>query len=378
MTIAISSFDDVSDDDLLRHVAHLARQERHATAQLIASLTELDARKLYLREGCASLFTYCTQVLHLLRTRGLRSHRARTPVPEILELLADGAITLTTVTLLGPHLTDENHSLLEAARHKSRREVEQIVARVRPKPDIPASIRKLPEPTLAKSPTAPPAETSEVVDARPEYARPVAPARRPMVAPLAPARYKMQFTVSDETYQTFRRAQDLLRHTIPNGDPAAIVDRALTMLVEHLEKTKWAATTRPQASRGIPARITPHSGGSSRAVWARDGGQCTFVGAAGRARNADAWIPPRGLVCDRWAADGREHRVALPAPQPVRSGARISAVRPRARRRVCPGSHTSSSRRNKCASHRALRDRGGQPGSNRVTPPIGQDAIRPV
>ena len=168
------------------------------------------------------------------RTRGLRSHRSgagRAPVPEILELLANGTITLTTVTLLGPHLTDENHhSLLEAARHKSRREVEQIVARLRPKPDIPASIRKLPEPTLAKSPTAPPTETSEVVEARPEYARPVAPARPPIVAPLAPARYKMQFTVSDETYQTFRRAQDLLRHTIPNGDPAAIVDRALTML----------------------------------------------------------------------------------------------------------------------------------------------------
>ena len=32
MTIAISSFDEVSDDDLLRHVAHLARQERHVVS----------------------------------------------------------------------------------------------------------------------------------------------------------------------------------------------------------------------------------------------------------------------------------------------------------------------------------------------------------
>ena len=66
--------------------------------------------------------------------------------PDILDLLADGAITLTTVTLLGPHLTEENHrTLLDAARHKSRREVEQIVANLRPKPDVPVSIRKLPE-----------------------------------------------------------------------------------------------------------------------------------------------------------------------------------------------------------------------------------------
>ena len=309
MTIAISSFDDVSDDDLLRHVAHLARQERYATAQLIASLTELDARKLYLREGCASLFTYCTQVLHLSEHAAygrIEAARAARRLPEILELLANGTITLTTVTLLGPHLTDENHhNLLEAARHKSRREVEQIVARLRPKPDIPASIRKLPEPTLAKSPTAPPTETLEVVEAPPHHARPVAPARPPIVAPLAPARYKMQFTVSDETYQTFRRAQDLLRHTIPNGDPAAIVDRALTMLVEHLEKTKWAATTRPQASRGILAKSRHIPAVVRRAVWARDGGQCTFVGAAGRCTERGCLEFHHVVSFATVAADGR-------------------------------------------------------------------------
>jgi hypothetical protein len=32
---------------------------------LLALLMELDARRLYLGEGCSSLFTYCTQVLHL-------------------------------------------------------------------------------------------------------------------------------------------------------------------------------------------------------------------------------------------------------------------------------------------------------------------------
>jgi hypothetical protein len=110
----------------------------------------------------------------------------------------------------------------------------------------------------------------------------VAPARPPVVAPLAPARYKLQFTVSEETYQTLRRAQDLLRHAIPNDDPAAIVDRALTMLVEHLEKTKWAATTRPQASPGLAAGSRHIPAAVRRVVWARDSGQCTFVGTAGR------------------------------------------------------------------------------------------------
>jgi hypothetical protein len=46
-------------------VKTLAADERQATARLIAGLAELDARRLYLGEGCPSLFAYCTQVLHL-------------------------------------------------------------------------------------------------------------------------------------------------------------------------------------------------------------------------------------------------------------------------------------------------------------------------
>jgi hypothetical protein len=55
----------LSDQDLLARVRDAAVNERCATAKLIALLMELDARRLYLGEGCSSLFTYCTQVLHL-------------------------------------------------------------------------------------------------------------------------------------------------------------------------------------------------------------------------------------------------------------------------------------------------------------------------
>jgi hypothetical protein len=54
---------DLSDDQLLAEVQRIVARERQATAALLRSLIELDARRLYLREGCASLFTYCTQVL---------------------------------------------------------------------------------------------------------------------------------------------------------------------------------------------------------------------------------------------------------------------------------------------------------------------------
>jgi hypothetical protein len=55
----------LSDREVLARVHDAVRDERVATARLIALLMELDERRLYLSEGCSSLFTYCTQVLHL-------------------------------------------------------------------------------------------------------------------------------------------------------------------------------------------------------------------------------------------------------------------------------------------------------------------------
>ena len=122
----------LSDADLLREVARLTSLERHATARLIAALGELDARRLYLGEGCSSLFTYCTQVLHLSEHAAyLRIEAARTARkwPVVLGLLAEGALHLTAIGLLAPHLTPDNHErVLAAALHKSKREVEAIVA----------------------------------------------------------------------------------------------------------------------------------------------------------------------------------------------------------------------------------------------------------
>jgi hypothetical protein len=59
MTRDVSALATLADADLLAEVNGLTSHERQATALLIASLAELDARRLYLMEGCSSLFTYC-------------------------------------------------------------------------------------------------------------------------------------------------------------------------------------------------------------------------------------------------------------------------------------------------------------------------------
>src|SRR3989304_940686 len=139
----LSSVPQLPNHELVARVKHLAAREREATAALIAHLAELDARRLYLAEGCASLFTYCTQVLHLSEHaayRRIEAARAVRRYPVLLEQLPDGSGALTTVGLLAAHLTPENHrELLDRARHRRKREVEELVAGLRPQPPVPSA-----------------------------------------------------------------------------------------------------------------------------------------------------------------------------------------------------------------------------------------------
>ena len=297
----------LSDADLLTRTAQLAERERHTTAELVGALMELDARKLYLGEGCSSLFTYCTQVLHFSEHAAygrIEAARAARRFPGILVALASGDLTLTSVTLLGPVLTEDNHAgLIATARHRSKRQVEQLVADVRPQPAVASSLRKLPaaRPIEPAAPTAmnsescagelpPPSHRSAAGVQEHTATTPTSATRsgpgvthsQSAVTPLAAEQYKLQITMSREAHDHLRRAQDLLRHTIPNGDPAAVVARALALLVADLEKKKCAAVKRPRAhpaeqsvTRHVPAAV-------KRAVFARDEGRCAFVGAQGR------------------------------------------------------------------------------------------------
>jgi hypothetical protein len=284
------SFAHLSDRDLITEITALAARERVATASLIASLMELDTRELYLGEGCSSLFTYCTRVLHLSEHAAygtIEAARAARRYPGVLDLLSKGALTLTTVCLLAPHLTAENHSaVLESARHKSKREVEQLIAALKPRPPVAAIMRKVPQPRApGVQKVHRPARIAPPVLEAPseqELVSPVGVRHRPVIVPLAPETYKVQFTMSQQMHDKLRRAQDLMRHLVPNGDVSAIFDRALTMLLEDLEQAKFAAAAKPRPPRasGIASRHVPAD--IKRKVWARDAGQCAFIGATGR------------------------------------------------------------------------------------------------
>lgn len=297
MRAGLESVRSLKDGALVERVRQCVSNERVATAELIATLSEFDVRQLYLAEGYGSLFDYCIRSLHLSeRAAGSRIAAARLArrFPLVLELIADSRVSLTAVALLARYLNEANYRLLlEEATHKTAEQVQTIVARLAPKPDAPALVRRVAGSRELPASLNLPAEIDpasvEIPVSRVESALiPAPPPRRPppqLVKPLAPERFKIQFTISGETREKLRVTQDLLRHSLPSGDLEKLFDRALSALLADLEKRKLALVPHPrkhpkparQGTRLIPAAVR-------RAVWSRDKGRCAFVGREGRCR----------------------------------------------------------------------------------------------
>jgi 5-methylcytosine-specific restriction endonuclease McrA len=276
----------LSDDELVHRVKDLAACERRASVALIRSLAEFDARSLYLREGCSSLFTYCTHVLHLSEGSAynrIETARAARRYPKILEALERGDLTLTAVRLLAPHLTPGNHvQLLAAARHRSKLEIQELIASLSPRPAAATIIRRVvPQPSINDPTTA----AAAPQQSQPKLATTATSyIHTGVVTPLAPERYRLQVTLTRQTAEKLRRARALARHAIPDGDVGSILDRALTLLIDDLERRRCVrvASPRPQHSCERTSSGRHILAAVRRAVWQRDEGRCAFVGRTGR------------------------------------------------------------------------------------------------
>jgi hypothetical protein len=282
------SLSHLSDGALLRDLAALVAQDRATTAALLAHLAEVDARKLYLPAAYPSMYAYAVGELGLCEQAAYKrilAARAARQFPALFPAVADGRLHLSAVVLLAPYLSPENaDELLAAAAHQSKAGIEQLLAERFPRPDVPARIQALsPSLTLDAGQLSPgiveglsPASEDQHAPGRVE-----SPVSRPKVTALAPQRFALQLTIGQSTYEKLQYAQALLSHQLAPGDLAAVVDRALDALLGQLERRKFAATTQPRPRRAsagkrhIPAEVR-------RAVWARDGGQCTFMSETGQ------------------------------------------------------------------------------------------------
>ena len=338
-----------SDEELLRRLSDLLGQSRRDEADLVAHIGEADRRRLYAREASPSMFAYCTEVLHLSEAEAylrIAAARASREHPLLLTMLADGRLHLTAIAKLAPHLTLENReALLKRAAHRSRRQIEELVAELSPRPDAPAVMRKLPDrrggtmsPLLPIGPDAevlslgrcpeggasvdrqlrpdgvaarepelrPDGVAAASVELRPNGAAtceaelrldrveaagvegwlPASARARPaVVEPLGPGRYKVQFTASAELHDKLERLRALMRSSVPDGDLAAIIEQAVTEKLQRLEARRFARTEAPRktlAESEPSPRTRQIPAAVKRAVYERDGGRCRYEDEQGK------------------------------------------------------------------------------------------------
>ena len=286
----------------LRTATHkLVRRSHGLDAELLVHLGEIDERRLYLEWTFSSMFAFCVGELGFsedVACNRIDLARAARRMSVILEAIRSGQMHLAGLRLLAPHLTTENQEdVLAEAAGKSKRQIEELVARLWPQAPVPTVVRKLPgrpnrapeaSPALsfdANTPVAPPESPPAFAVAPLPAPPPRRDERRTVVAPLAEETFKFQFTGSRACHDKFRQAQDLLRHRIPDGDLAVIFEKALDVLIEQVKKERFATgrKARPapaedadqSSSRHIPDAI-------KREVFERAGGRCTFTDEHGR------------------------------------------------------------------------------------------------
>ena len=93
----------LSDRALLRQTSTLVRHERHLQGAIIDHLAEIEARRLYLRRGCSSLFDYAVRELgysDAAAGRRIGAVRLCADQPDARERLRDGSLTLSAAAEL--------------------------------------------------------------------------------------------------------------------------------------------------------------------------------------------------------------------------------------------------------------------------------------
>ena len=308
----------LSDAKLLDALKALVAGERQGLVAILRHLAEVDRRDLPQKTGYSSLFMFCLGELGYSEGaayRRIHAARAARRWPIIYAMLGSGRITLSVVSLLAPCLDQDNHRrLLEQASGKNKREVEALLAELRPTPPAADSIRRMgPAPVPPRPDPGADKTGADLFTGIPDRSRcegagggTAGEDDSPRDAPTSPAehptRVHFSFTGDESLLARLKRARELLRHRNPDGGAAAIFSLAIDALLERIDperailrKARRGGRARPapaprpdsitagaESESGTPARTRHIPAWARREVWKRDGGRCTFAAPSGK------------------------------------------------------------------------------------------------
>ncbi len=284
--------DRLADHVVLPGLASVVMHGCANTAETLAYIAVADERKLYLSAAYPSMYQYCLGELHMSEdaaAKRIQAARVARQFSALCDAVEKGRLHLSGVCMLAPHLSRENAAeLIAVAAHKTRAQIETLLAERFPRPDVPTLVMAI-EPAGASGLEGQEhvCESGEQhapghVDGRAVQRAPEAVAPRAKITPLSPQRFKVEFTLDGDAHRDLVEAQALLGHAVHSGDAAVVIKRALHEYVRRLKRQKCSATDRPRrCSRRHPSNPRHVPAAVERAVWERDGGQCTFVSERG-------------------------------------------------------------------------------------------------
>src|SRR5262245_37966680 len=243
---------DLSAHDLLTQLRQSLGSERTALADFLVALAELDRRRLYVELGWSSAWDFCCRALGLSETAThyrLAAARQIQKQPELVDQIRSGRLCITTLAKLSRVMTDENRAALVAeASGKPTRQVEQMVARLAPKPVPRDVIRR------TDAPVSPQAQTQVLTETH----------------------LRKHLTVDVEFETLLAQARDALSHAMPGASEVDILKEGLRRIVREAARRK-GLTTKPRTKPPIePAETCDIPWAVKREAWQRDQGCCNW------------------------------------------------------------------------------------------------------
>ena len=276
----------LSTEELDHSAEKLVRAEKRNVALVIAHIAEMSRRKGHLERGYKNLFEYCTRRLHLSEgSVALRIQVANVSrrFPQILVALAENRMSLTVAGLLAPVLTESNvEKLPPDCAGMTKRDAEEYLVALRPKPIFAPSIRKTPSRPASSSPprqqTTPPHKTSPA-----QETRPTPRVSRSILEPARPELFNFRFAADRKFKEKFERLAEVLGVENPLQHMAEIMEQALDIALDKkdLKRKRARRLERDAKRRGDTTRNESRPDEIRERVHERAGYQCEYRGRDG-------------------------------------------------------------------------------------------------
>ena len=237
---------EMSADELRKGALRLVRVTRKQTAELIAHLAEISARKAYLPEH-SSMWAYCVEGLGLSEgSVSMRIQVARVcrRFPALLDSLFSSRMSLTVAAKLAPRLTEENaDELITTCEGMTRSQVERHLAALSPRAELSSGVRKQKarDEKNGKNEAETGGSSQVPLDAPSSELARVEPASRET--------FNVRFSASREFIEKVERLAEVLGVHHPKGNLEQLFDTALEMALDKKDPKRKLERRRKREAR---------------------------------------------------------------------------------------------------------------------------------